>query len=160
MPLPDLVPPTIIIVHPKERRAKCTVAGLRGDARFVFYRYPRRPAELAGYVRLGIGGPPLSLADAQAGLLVLDGTWRWAERMETAFADVPVRSLPALATAYPRVSKILQDPAEGLATVEAVYAALCLLGRDTTGLMDGYPWAAEFLRLNAPYLTAIGAGHV
>lgn len=144
-----IVPPTVIIVHPKERRSKCTVARLRGDERFQFYKSPRRPADLSQHVRLGLDGPPLSPADAHCGLLVLDGTWRWVEGMTRHVAEVPVRSLPLLITAYPRVSKTFDDPDQGLATIEAVYAALALLGRDVTGLLDGYPWGDEFLGRNA-----------
>jgi len=51
-------------------------------------------------------------------------------------------------TAYPRVSKTYDDPAGGLATVEALYAAYRLLGRPTEGLLDHYRWAEEFLRRN------------
>jgi pre-rRNA-processing protein TSR3 len=142
-------PSTVIIVHPKERRAKCTVESLRGDPRFVFHRFPSRPCELGGYVRLGLGGPELSRADAACGLLVLDGTWRWVRPMESAFADVPVRSLPALQTAYPRSSKLFSDPTAGLATIEALYAALRILGRDVNGLLRHYAWGDEFLRRNS-----------
>lgn len=144
-------PETIIIVHPKERRSKCTVAPLRGDSRFRFYKYPRRPPDLTGYVRLGIGGPELSAADANFGLLVLDGTWRWAEAMENAFAEVPVRTLPGLQTAYPRTSKVFADPAAGLATIEAVYAALRILGRDVDGVLASYAFAEPFLHGNAVF---------
>jgi len=145
-------PPTIIIVHPKERRSKCTVEGLRGDPRLVFHRFPSRPENLGGYVRLGLGGPELSAADADRGLLILDGTWRWAAQMESAFADVPVRTLPPLTTAYPRTSKLFADPARGLATIEALFSALTILGRDTSRLLDGYAWAAAFLATNAAAL--------
>ncbi|HUQ70918.1 MAG TPA: DUF367 domain-containing protein [Planctomycetaceae bacterium] len=143
-----MTPPTVIIVHPKERRAKCTVAKLRGDPRFAFFKSPRRPADLSNYVRLGLDGPMLSAADATSGLLVLDGTWRWVEGMTRYVAEAPVRSLPPLQTAYPRTSKTFDDPVQGLATIEAVYAALAILGRDVSGLLDGYPWGAEFLALN------------
>ena len=111
-------PPTIIVVHPKERRSKCTVEPLRGREGFVFWKYPRVGEQsLEHYVRLGFGGPLLSRDDASRGLLVLDGTWRWADAMERDFADVPVRSLPEWKTAYPRVSKTLEYPAPGMATI-------------------------------------------
>lgn len=142
-------PPTLIVVHPKERRAKCTVRPLRQREGFRFHNYPRVPQVPAGYVRLGLGGPILGPADQESGLLFLDGTWRWAARMEALVVDVPVRTLPALVTAYPRVSKVSEDPASGLATVEAVYAAYRLLGRPTDGLLDHYHWAEEFVRQNA-----------
>jgi pre-rRNA-processing protein TSR3 len=142
-------PPTLIVIHPRERRAKCTVRPLRALPGFEFRPYPLRQPIPAGYVRLGLGGPLLSSADVDCGLLVLDGTWRWAARMEAQLADIPVRSLPPLETAYPRSSKVFDDPDQGLATVEAVYAALTILGRSTEHVLDQYHWRDEFLRRNA-----------
>lgn len=145
--------PTIIVVHPKERRSKCSVAPLRGRDGFVFWNYPRRgPESLAGYVRLGLGGPPLTPDDADHGLLLLDGTWRWAAAMERDYADLPVRSLDAWVTAYPRKSKLFDDPDTGLATIEALYAAYVQMARPTAGLLDHYQWRESFLELNAARL--------
>ena len=142
-------PPTIIVVHPKERRSKCTVAPLRGKTGFVFRKYPHaETVSSQSYVRLGLDGPLLSADDADKGLLVLDGTWRWTEAMERDFKDVSVRSLPPWQTSYPRVSKSFNDPPQSLATIEAIYTAYTILGRDTNGLLDDYHWAEEFLRLN------------
>ena len=143
-------PPTIIVIHPKEKRSKCSVEPLRGREGFVFWKRPKLGSEsLDGYVRLGIGGPELSPADADRGLLVLDATWTLAGKMEPDFADVPVRGLPShWTTAYPRVSKLTEDPTAGLATIEAIYAAYVAMGRDTTGLLDEYRWAGGFLRVN------------
>jgi len=142
-------PPTIIVVHPKERRKKCTVEPLRGRDGFVFWKHPRVGHEpLDSYVRLGFEGPQLSTADADRGLLVLDGTWRFAAQMEKQFEDLPPRSLPAYVTAYPRVSKMFDNPAGGLATIEAIYAAYRLLGRPTDSILDEYHWAEEFQTLN------------
>lgn len=147
-------PPTIIVVHPKERRSKCSVWPLRGREGIVFWKYPRRGAEpIDGYVRLGLGGPLLSPADAKSGLLLLDGTWRWAATMERDYADVPVRSLGPWTTAYPRTSKIFDDPEAGLATVEALFAAYAQLGRSTEGLLDHYQWRDRFLELNSHLCT-------
>ena len=147
--MPDY-PPTIIVVHPRERRKKCTVEPLRGRAGFVFWKFPDTgPESLEGYVRLGLGGPELSRDDSSRGLLLLDGTWRLAAAMESRFADVPVRSLPPWQTAYPRASKLFADPAAGLATIEALFAAHHILGRDTAGLLDAYHWREEFLQINA-----------
>ena len=142
-------PETIIVVHPRERRAKCTVQALRKRPGFVFYKHPRVPPELTGYIRLGFGGPVLIPADVERGLLVLDGTWRWVEPMERLAASIPIRSLPPLTTAYPRSSKVSENPDGGLATIEAIYAAYRLLGRDTTGLLDHYRWGAQFVEQNA-----------
>lgn len=143
-------PPTILVVHPKEKRSKCSVEPLRGRPGFAFWKWPNRgPEPLDGYVRLGLGGPELSPADADRGLLLLDGTWRLASKMEPDFADLPVRGLPpGWKTAYPRASKLTEDPTAGLATIEALFAAFVAVGRDTTGLLDEYRWRDEFLRVN------------
>ena len=142
-------PPTIVVVHPREKRSKCTVEPLRGRDGFVFWKFPQRgPESLVGYVRLGLDGPLLGPDDAENGLLVLDGTWRLATRMEADYSEVPVRSLPVMQTAYPRVSKLFDDPAEGLATIEAIWAAHRLLGRPLEGLLDEYRWGAAFIERN------------
>lgn len=103
---------------------------------------------MRGYVRLGLGGPQLNPEDRAAGLLVLDGTWRLAEKMEPDFAELPIRSLGPWRTAYPRKSKLYEDPGAGLATIEAIYAAYLQLGLDPEGLLDEYRWNEEFLELN------------
>src|SRR5437867_404986 len=97
-------PPTILLVHPKENRAKCSLEPLRGRPDLCYVSYsPRRPLELTGYVRLSVDGPSLSAADADRGLLLIDGSWRHAARMHAHFAAVPPRSLHGFRTAYPRV---------------------------------------------------------
>src|SRR3954470_15883857 len=70
-------PPTVIVRHPNENPRKCSVLPLRGRPDLVFLPYPvkGRPP-LGGYIRLAAEGPPLSAADAGAGLLLLDGSWR------------------------------------------------------------------------------------
>lgn len=140
----------MIVVHPKERRSKWSVEPLRGRDGFVFWKWPRQvPESLDGYVRLGLGGPELSKEDADRGLLVLDGTWKLASKMEPDYSELPIRSLPGhWKTAYPRVSKLTEDPSSGLATIEAIYAAYAALGRDTAGLLDAYFWKERFLQLN------------
>ncbi len=140
---------TVIVVHPKERRSKCTVEALRKHPELSFVTFPRAiSVDPETYVRIGLGGPLLSLEDRDKGLLLLDGTWRRAAQMEPTFADLPVRSLPPLVTAYPRKSILFEDPQEGLATVEALYAALRITGRSVTGILDHYYWKREFLERN------------
>jgi pre-rRNA-processing protein TSR3 len=142
-------PPTIIVVHRRERRSKCSVEPLRQNPGFEFLTYPQDEKPVPkNYVRLGIGGPMLSEADADSGLLVLDATWRLVQKMEKRYSEVPVRSIPVYQTAYPRVSKVHEDPSAGLATIEAVYAAYCHLGFSTAGLLDEYQWADQFLEMN------------
>jgi pre-rRNA-processing protein TSR3 len=108
----------------------------------------RQPPALDGYVRLAVDGPELSPADADSGILLLDGSWRWSNPMNRDFAFVPARSLNGIVTAYPRRSKLGGDPEEGLASIEALYAAYRITGRPTAGLLDHYRWAEEFLKLN------------
>ncbi len=146
-------PPTIIVVHPKERRSKCSVEPLRSRPGFSFWKWPDRgPEPLDGYVRLGLGGPLLTEQDRHRGLLVLDGTWKLASKMEPDYSDLPVRSLLPWQTAYPRTSKLFDDPAAGLATIEAIYAAFVQTGRDPTGLLDEYYWKEPFLKINETLL--------
>lgn len=145
----DSYPVTVIVRHPKERKRRCTVYPLKGREDMLVVTYPpRRPLSLEGYVRLDAEGPPLSMADAEAGLLLLDGSWRWAESMIRDFTHIPPRSLSGWYTAYPRASKLGTDPDNGLASVEALYIAYQLLGRPTEGLLDHYLWGEEFLVLN------------
>jgi len=142
-------PKTVIVRHPKENPRKCSILPLRGREDILWLQYPvtQRPA-LDGYIRLAADGPPLTLADKDKGILLLDGSWRWAGAMTRAFADVPPRSLQGYHTAYPRVSKLGTDPDNGLASVEALYLAYHILQRPTAGLLDAYRWAEQFLRLN------------
>lgn len=142
-------PPTVIVRHPAESPRKCSIWHLRGREGLLFLAYPvaKRP-DLSGYVRLAADGPPLSAADAAKGVLLLDGSWRWAEAMERDFEDVEPRSLSGWKTAYPRVSKLGTDPANGLASIEALYLAHHILGRPVEGMLDEYRWAAEFLAAN------------
>jgi pre-rRNA-processing protein TSR3 len=142
-------PITVVVRHPRENPRKCSILPLKGRRDLLFLTYPvRERPDLSDYVRLAAEGTPLSSADADRGLLLLDGSWRWAGDMTRDFLDVPPRSLEGYRTAYPRVSKEGTDPDNGLATVEALFLAYHLLGRPTEGLLDHFHWKAEFLRLN------------
>lgn len=142
-------PQTVIVRHHKERTVKCTVWPLRHRPDVLLLPYPirTRPA-LEGYVRLAADGPPLTSADADAGLLLLDGSWRYADAMTREFLDIVPRSLSGWTTAYPRRSNWYEDPDNGLASVEALFVAYHILGRPTQGLFDAYRWGDEFLRVN------------
>jgi pre-rRNA-processing protein TSR3 len=142
-------PATVVVRHPRENVRKCSIWPLRGRADFVFLTHPvKAPPMLDGYVRLAAEGPELSPSDAGSGLLLLDSSWRWLELISRPFLDVPPRSLTGYQTAFPRRSKRYDDPANGLATVEALFLAHHILGRPTAGLLDHYRWAKEFLLAN------------
>lgn len=140
--------PTIILRHRRENLKKCSLRGLetRKDMRFLTYPRDALP-DLGGYVMLSMEGPELSMADADSGIFLLDSTWRYAEVMaKTVPEDIPKRSLPKhFKTAYPRRQDDCSDPDRGLASIEALFIAYYLTGRDTTGLLDHYYWSKKFI---------------
>ena len=146
--------PVLIIVRRGENPAKCTIHPLRGTPGLDFLPYPlRRKPELSRHLLLAPGAPPLTPADASRPLLLLDASWRHAARMRKAVEPVEARSIPpGWRTAYPRRSRVHADPDTGLATVEALFAAACVLGRRDDSLLRLYPWRDEFLALNRELL--------
>lgn len=162
-PTPTLhSPPTIIIRHHKENLRKCTLRGFGRRADVKMFTYPTFETgplpDLTGRIWLTLDAPPLTAADAGCDLLLLDATWRHAARMVSALSpnlkDTVPRSIPAgFVTAYPRRQTECPDPQRGLASVEALYVAYHILGRDTAGLFDNYLWANDFVTLNAALLT-------
>ncbi len=152
----QLFPPTLILRHRKENLKKCSVQPLVGRRDFSFYSYPHCILpDLNGYVMLALDAPLLTQADSDCGLFILDSTWRYAATMRRfveAQAKIPLRSLPKhFRTAYPRRQEDCSEPERGLASIEAIYIAYTLLGRDTTGLLDHYYWGEQFLRKNTEY---------
>ncbi len=143
-----------IMIRRGEAAAKCTIRPLRGTPGLDFIAYPlRREYDFSGHLLLTPDAPPLSPADARHPLLLLDASWRHAAKMRKAVTPLDCRSIPAgWRTAYPRQSKTGEDPASGLATVEALYAAFCTIGRRDDSLLRFYPWAEAFLELNAALL--------
>lgn len=139
---------TVIIRHPKERRSKCSLTPLEGKPGFEFLVWSRELAfEATGHTLLCVDAPPLTPADGGRPLLVLDATWRRLKQMQGCIRGTPVRrSIPSgVSTAYPRVSRYGDDPAGGLASVEALFVARALLGRWEPDLLAEYHWGAEFL---------------
>jgi pre-rRNA-processing protein TSR3 len=142
------MPRDAVILHPKERKDKCSLEPLRGRDDILFLKArPGFTFDATGYILLRVDAPVLSAEDGRMPLLILDSTWRLLPRLEAVLRGEPLfRSLPpSLQTAYPRVSKIQPDPPHGLASVEALYAARWLQNRPTEGLLDHYRWRSEFL---------------
>lgn len=149
----NIFPPTIIFRHRKERLQKCSLRGIETREDMRFYAYPLSEVpDVSGYVVLSLDAPLMTEADGGRGLLLLDATWRHAEGMLKKVEGMPgliYRSLPHdLRTAYPRYQTGCFDPDRGLASIEALYAAYCLLGRDPAGLLDHYYWKEQFLEIN------------
>ncbi len=150
---------TIIIRHARENKKKCSLTGLEGRADFCFFTYPacacgkEQLPDLSGYILLDVAGEPLGVKDASSGFILLDGTWRLAEKMHANIKELqglPKRSIPSgFITAYPRRQDDCIDPEAGLASIEALYVAYLVAGRSVEGLFDGYYWKDAFLAKNS-----------
>lgn len=139
----------VILQHPRERRSKCTVEPLRGHPEVTFQTIRAGDTyDATGHLLLTLDSPPMSPQDTGHPLLLLDSTWRLLPHLRNALrGEFIPRSLPAgLATAYPRQSKLTPDPAAGLASIEALYAATHLLGQPDESLLDSYYWKETFLK--------------
>lgn len=150
----------LIYRDPRESLAKCSLTPLRGrpGIEFIDYDHTSR-VDVGRRLLLHTDGPLLSPADAALGLdlLVVDCAWRRVPTlMRMIDGELVHRRLPELITAYPRVSRIFEDPSCGLASVEALYAALALLGAPRPELLEGYYWAEAFLAANVGRLPAVG----
>ena len=176
-------PRIVALRHPKEKRSKCSLKPIETlEGTFFRRAKPGFTYDGTGHVLLATDAPVISPADAlltedevrhfeeigrtdligrdDAGhalrpVLLLDCAWRLLPGMRAQVTGTPVeRSLPpSIRTAYPRVSKLAEDPEQGLATIEALYAALRLMGFDRPELLEGYRWLDDFLALNrSPFL--------
>ena len=139
--------PISVIRHPKERRSKCSLTPLEGRADISYYKARDGWSfDITGFTVLALGAQELSTDDAGRPLLLLDSTWRLLPQLEACLRGEGVRrTLPAVATAYPRVSKIAEDPLGGLASVEALYFAKLLLGERDDSLLSAYHWRETFI---------------
>jgi pre-rRNA-processing protein TSR3 len=141
--------PTTVIRHQKEKVSKCSLRFLHDRPEMTFLRNkPGFTFDATGYLLLAVDAEPLSTRDAGRPLLLLDSTWRWLPQLLACVTGAPVlRSIPgSVRTAYPRVSKVFEDPTAGLASIEALYLARKLLGDDDPSLLDGYHWKDQFLQ--------------
>jgi len=149
----NIINPTIIFRHQRENIKKCSLRGLEQHPGLLFFTYPKSTLfDQENYILLTPEAPILSQEESGYGLLLLDGTWRLAQKM-VATIQLPHstlrRSLPtSCKTAYPRRQDSFVDPDKGLASVEALYIAYHILGHDSTGLLAHYFWAEAFLEKN------------
>jgi len=145
--------PTIILRHRKENLKKCSLRGLETRPDMQFFTYPTDTLpSLEGYALLTLDAPILSEKDHNLGLFLIDGTWKYAELMQRQAPPTLRRSLPpGLRTSYPRKQTGCSHPEQGLASVEALYAAYHLMKRDPQGLLDHYYWKDAFLKNNQAF---------
>ena len=146
----NIIKKTIIFRHVRENLKKCSLRGLEGRGDMLFFSYPQHTFfDRKEYILLTPDAPhSLSVEDRGHGLLLIDGTWRLAQKMAgniTIEHPIRKRSLPVqFKTAYPR----RQEESRGLASVEALYLAYWILDYGCEGLLDHYYWAKEFLEKN------------
>jgi pre-rRNA-processing protein TSR3 len=140
----------LILRDPRESIQKCSLTPLRGREDVEFLKYdPNRRYDAAGRILLHHEGELLTEDDAGAGLFLVDSSWRRLPKLLDRVDGEPLRRrLPPLRTAYPRKSVVFEDPDGGLASIEALYAAVRILYGPRPELLEGYRWAEEFLRLN------------
>lgn len=139
-----------VIRHPRENLKKCSLRHLHGHPNFEFFTaVDGFSFDATGYTLLEIDAPTISPADADRPVLLLDSTWHLLPKIRRkVYGDFVPRALPPnILTAYPRVSKMHQDP-HGLATVEALYAALQMMGTPDREILNGYLFGEKFLSIN------------
>lgn len=151
-------PKTLILRHRRENLKKCSLRGLEPREDMLFFTYPKDLLPpLNNTILLTLDAPEISPKDSPHSLLLIDGTWRYSEVMYEQLQKPHLfekRSLPAgLRTAYPRKQDDCLDPERGLASIEALFAAYLLLGRDTKGLLDFYHWKDLFLEKNRQFFS-------
>ena len=140
----------LILRDPKESTKKCSLTPLRGTpgVRFVEF-HPEERLDAGSRVLLHAEGELLGPADVGRDLFLIDCAWRRVPRiLRNVDGDLTLRRLPPLRTAYPRKSRIFEDPSEGLASVEALYAASVLLGCPHLEWLAEYRWRDAFLAAN------------
>ncbi|GAB4186476.1 MAG: hypothetical protein Tsb0015_04290 [Simkaniaceae bacterium] len=145
--------PTIILRHRKENLKKCSLRGLEGRFDMQFYTYPSADLPpMENYILLSMEAPLLTSEDRESGIFLIDGTWKYAEKMTQSVLQkhsLQRRSLPSFCkTAYPRKQTGCRDPEKGLASIEALFFAYLILGRNPEGLLEHYHWKDDFLALN------------
>ena len=170
----------VVVQDYREKRQKCSLRPLEDHEDFKWIRLshpPRLPCgplssvELGDGILLTVDAPPLSIADrafvkgegraASAPIVILDSTWRRLEHLHSRLvvrpgAQLLRRSLPSgWCTAYPRVSKVFDDPEQGLASVEAIFVATAVLGEPRHDFLREYRWRDDFLRRNEGHLEGL-----
>jgi len=141
----------VLIVHDlREPAAKCSLTPLRGMHGVRFEpSFGGRRVDVGRRIWLHPDGDELTPADRGAGLLLIDCVWHRVPKLSRWIdGDLLKRRLPPLVTAYPRRNKLGHDPEHGLASVEALYAAMAILEGPRPELLAQYRWAGEFLAAN------------
>jgi pre-rRNA-processing protein TSR3 len=148
----------LILRDPKESWKRCSLAPLRevDGVRFVTW-HPELELDVTGRLLLDPAAPVLERGELGVDedgrfacpLFLIDSSWRRLATLRRAVVGEPIpRALPRLATAYPRRSTTFDDPEQGLASIEALFAATCLAGAPDHALLQGYHFKDAFLAAN------------
>ena len=152
-----LFPRSILLRLGKESLRKCSLTPLRRrndlPIDWIDFKFGDE-VDVGEATLLHHEGDLLSPADVSRPLLLIDSSWRDLSRVLKGVRGVlHKRSLPDdLVTAYPRRSSTYKDPVNGLASIEALYAAWKLLGYSEESLLQGYYWREIFFELNPTML--------
>jgi pre-rRNA-processing protein TSR3 len=140
----------LILRDPRESTKKCSLTPLRGFPGVQFFTWKiERRFDVGSRILLHADGEEITAADAGRPLFLIDCAWRRVPQLlASCDGDLTPRRLPKLTTTYPRKSLTFTDPEQGLASIEALYAALALLGQPRPDLLASYRWADEFLAQN------------
>ncbi len=157
MPPSDSAFSVLLVRLNKESPRKCSLTPLHDSERpgFQWHRVGLGDTVDVGEVTLlHPDGDLLTGDDSQRPLLLVDSSWRDLPRVLRGLRGrLHRRSLPPeLRTAYPRKSSLFADPESGLASIEALHAALILLGRRDDSVLNGYHWREKWLDLNGSVL--------
>lgn len=153
---------TIIIRHKKENLKKCSLSGLEKREDIIFFNYPISSKlndffsiDFSNYILLEMKGLELSEKDQNKGLLLIDSTWKYLDKiLKILPSNIEKRSLPKnFKTAYPRKQTLCPDPTRGLASIEALYLAYLITKRNPNNLLDNYYFNQNFLKINSSLLS-------
>ncbi len=155
-----LLPMKVVVIRdPKESLKKCSLTPLQSRPDIEFIRFQPQHRFLAeGMIFLTPGGEPLKPEDRGRTVLLLDSSWKSVRKLQASLTGsfLP-RSLPGgFVSAYPRKSKVFQDPLEGLASVEALFITSFILGCPDESLLAGYYWKERFLSVNQKQFQQFG----
>jgi pre-rRNA-processing protein TSR3 len=144
----------LIVRDPREPAKKCSLTPLRGMAGVSFVSVKvGKPIDAGRRIWLHPDGDELQPSDRGSDLLLVDCAWRKLRSLSSGIhGQLTRRRLPKLVSAYPRRSKLFVDPEDGLASVEALFAAVAMLEGPRPELLANYRWADAFLAANPSLL--------
>jgi len=155
----EKLPNIVVVRHPRENIKKCSLRFLHNRENFTFLKATDKFSyDATDHILLEIDAPVISPVDLGKPILLLDSTWALLPKIRAKITGnyIP-RSLPnSIKTAYPRQSKLFSDPNCGLATLEALYSALCLMGINDPSILDNYHFKDSFLKAFNPTIPTEG----